>query len=378
MLKKSYIVKNHFKHYLKTITKNQSIIQIVCSPILFPFCAVYHLGGGLHRYFSGMYHQWEQNKSTNPNRLPVIVVGSLKSGGSGKTSLTVELTNKLLESGIRVAVIAYWISGYNRDKLYQKAGSSWQKTSDEAMLLKKHTGANVYVTRKRNKTIHFLSKTGEYDCIVSDDGFQDQSMRDAFHMVLLEGTKQSPFKPNLWDLLPLGRYRQTASALKYADIILSGPHLMTPSEEVSPAHNEVFPFQRTLEFPKDFDFSREWICFCALGNPENFVQNLVESGVRIKKVYTGRDHKKIPVKTLRLARVKYPGCGLLTTEKDCIKYSSEESLDFTVIKQKIHIPETLFLQIILQFKKKYGLYLESLPKGSNFEKFMLNEQLQKL
>jgi tetraacyldisaccharide-1-P 4'-kinase len=230
--------------------------------ILAPVALIYAVGSSLHRRL------WLQPQLPLP-RLPLIVIGSLRAGGAGKTPVTLELAKYLAAQGKRVGILVYRIRG--TEDLEVTAASDWRESSDEAVLLARKTGARVFATRNRAVVWKRMDRAGEFDVLLADDGLMDTRLGDtgcggAFRICLVRYSEH----PGLLDLLPAGPYHLTVAALKSMDIVL--------------------PFSREIVLPDNFDFEKRYWVICGMGNPAAFKADLERAGVQVAGLSAGPNH----------------------------------------------------------------------------------------
>jgi tetraacyldisaccharide-1-P 4'-kinase len=224
--------------------------------------------------------------------LPLIVIGSLRAGGSGKTPVTRELARHLAANGKRVGILAYRIHGSGDAEVFP--GSNWRESSDEAVLLARESGARVFVTRDRAALWRRLDRAGEFDVLIADDGLTDTRLT-GFRVVLVRPGEN----PGWPELLPAGPYRSTVSLLKKVDHVL--------------------PFSRETVLPGNFDLSKSWWLLCGLGNPADLRKSLEARGVKVAGLSAGPDHGLPDLEKARRKARRAGASGFLYTEKDGIK-----------------------------------------------------------
>lgn len=150
--------------------------------------------------------------------VPVVVVGNLASGGTGKTPHTAHLAELLLQHGKKPA----WLSrGYGRNTSGFREVSYSAKPSeagDEPVMVKQHfPELPVFVCANRKEGItHLLRSVPHTDVILLDDAFQHLRIRPNVSIILL--TYRSLWEP--WLLLPAGNAREPLSALRHADAVV--------------------------------------------------------------------------------------------------------------------------------------------------------------
>lgn len=146
---------------------------------------------------------------------PVIVVGNLTVGGTGKTPLVAWLAQQLALTGLRVGIVS---RGYGRSGTAPQsvhAESSWREVGDEPMLLASLTGCDVVVARDRVAGAQRLVALG-VDVIIADDGLQHLRLARDCEIVVIDGARGF----GNGRLLPAGPLREPASRLRKASLIV--------------------------------------------------------------------------------------------------------------------------------------------------------------
>lgn len=274
-------------------------------------------------------------------RIPLVVVGALRAGGSGKTSVTLALARSLAERGLRPAFLAYRLGpgreGGDPRLMEIASGDGWRVASEEALLLKRESygpggqeglgnrggsGMRVFATRNRAEAWRLLQEEryqedGAFDILISDDGFQDPRLEGAYRILLTAPGE----RPGLFDLLPGGPFRETAGAMARAHLRVEGPGPGILAAGVTSALplRRLPSFGRTLILPPGMDRRRTWIAFCALGDNRPFLSDLERAGIRPAAIVTGRNHAAPPLEKIRSALALRPEAGILCTRKDFLK-----------------------------------------------------------
>lgn len=264
--------------------------------------------------------------------LPLVVIGSLRAGGAGKTAVTIELARWMVSLGYRVGVLAYRIgeSG-NAEMTEVTAESDWHCCSDEAILLARESRARVFVTRNREQAWDLLSRKGEFDALISDDGLMDSRLEAAFRIAL----RRPDERPGIFDLLPAGPYRLTARILTQVDCIVEGP--------LSTGEPKGFWFHRELVFPDGFDPRQPCWAICGLGNPQAFRRDLLTAGVNLVGMTCGPNHGLPNLNVARTQAIRGNATGFVCTAKDGIKLvaMAEKPGALTVIGERIELSPDL-------------------------------------
>jgi len=292
--------------------------------------------------------------------IPMVVVGALRAGGSGKTSVTLELARIFLGRGLRVAILAYRMGrgrrGADPDFSEVGDGDDWRLFSEEAVMLRRDTGARVFATRNRAyawKRLHQYDVHGgrSFDLILSDDGFQDPRLDGAFR-ILLEAPGE---RPGLFDLLPGGHFRETRACRRRADLILQGPYQEGDLGEAREGAS-AYRFVRRIFLPQGLDRGRRWIAASSLGENSGFLACLRGAGINPVAVLEGRNHAAPPLGIIRSLEARFPGAGILCTRKDGVRWEGPDSPlpDFRVVDQEIRLETEIMDRISAYFRRFRG------------------------
>ena len=241
---------------------------------------------------------------------PVVSVGNLSVGGSGKTPFVLLLGELLQARGVKFDILS---RGYGRKTkgvmLVDPPGTS-QDFGDEPLLMARRLGVPVIVGEDRYAAGLFAEKNFGPQLHLLDDGFQHRSLARDFDIVLVtpEDTRDG--------LLPGGRLREPPRSLSRADAIVL----------TSGASGDLFPLDGKLLWrarrgilPKDVP--PRPVAFCGVARPKNFLLQLRTAGIepvaeafyRDHHAYTERDIQEL----LKLRQQSEAG-GFVTTEKDAI------------------------------------------------------------
>lgn len=265
---------------------------------------------------------------------PVISVGGLTVGGSGKTPFTNYLATLIRRRGLRPAILT---RGYRRRSpakmLVFSAGSDVAPalTGDEAQIFLHAGKADVGIGADRAETGNLLLRYIQADIFLLDDGFQHARLKRDVDIVLIDGI--DPFGGGC--VLPLGRLREPLSSLKRADIfvvtrILSPLRYRAIVEELQ-RHNPDAPVFMASTVTRRWRLcrpgarvdemmqGRRAAAFCGLGNPQAFWNTLDILGIDVVFRWTFDDHHLYTPRELHRLMLQAQAAGadvLITTEKD--------------------------------------------------------------
>jgi tetraacyldisaccharide 4'-kinase len=268
--------------------------------------------------------------------VPVISVGNLTVGGTGKTPVTDALVKRLLQRGVRVAVVSRGYGGTftgdvgvvsNGDGRLRMAP---QDAGDEPCLLARRNPAlRVYVARKRALGVQAAEQAGA-QIIVLDDGFQHLAVRRNLDIVLLDA--RAPFGNG--QLLPAGPLRETPGALHRAGLVVM-THATSPTGRQLPFAGPVLHCRpkladalRTLdgrEVPWAEVEGRPVLAFAGIARPDDFFAALRARGVTPDETLAFNDHQDYAAEQLnRLLQSCDNEKLLITTEKDAVKLQAAD------------------------------------------------------
>jgi len=256
--------------------------------------------------------------------VPVISVGNVTTGGTGKTPMVAWVVGRLAEAGASPAIIT---RGYR-----PSAGRS-----DEAELLGRLTGCPVVVNCDRAAAANEASARGA-DVLVMDDGFQHLRLARDLDIVLIDATR--PFGYGY--CLPRGLLREPLRALRAADAVVitrsdevAGEQLarlrgraaeLAPAASIHLAVHEPTRLEDRAgrQMPPDALAGRRVFAFCGIGNPGSFFRCLEHTGAELLCRRALDDHVDyIPQVTepLRKAAADSEAEMMVTTQKDFVKLS---------------------------------------------------------
>ena len=259
-------------------------------------------------------------------RRPVISIGNLSVGGSGKTPLTIRLAELLTSEGITVDVLS---RGYGRtSRLTEQvdAAGDAQRFGDEPLLIARRVRVPVFVGASRyqagllaedsygqNPTVHLPAVH------LLDDGFQHRQLARDVDIVVLH---RSDFMERL---LPAGRLREPLKAMRRADFLAlreEDADLESKLWKVG-ATTPIWWMQRSLTMPKEFTgIAAKVVAFCGIAKPDEFFSALIAGNINVELAVTFADHhpySRDDVNRLATAATEVRADAFLTTEKDAVR-----------------------------------------------------------
>lgn len=283
-----------------------------------------------------------QKKST-PNKVPVVVVGNLNVGGTGKTPLITYLAERAMQLGLNPAIISRGYGGKSKEyPLLVTSDMPASLVGDEPKLLHNRLGCMVIVSPNRADAINMAECRGA-DIIFSDDGLQHYAMSREAEMVVVDGQRQFG---NGW-LLPVGPLREPISRLFSVDMVLvNGKDFVVRPERILHLQTNKPAKMESLK-------GREVDAVCGLGNPQRFYQSLEKLGAQVTE-HSFPDHYNFKAQDLNFKDAK---AVLVMTEKDAVKCQEFAQKNWWYLTVKA-IPNRQAAaridQLLLRLKKHHG------------------------
>ena len=303
--------------------------------LLLPFSALFALVSALRRL---AYRQgWLASVAVG---VPVVIVGNITAGGSGKTPLTIWLVNHLRARGFRPGVVSRGYGGAARGCVVVQPDSLPAEVGDEPLLIRIKTGVPVVVGRDRVAAARtLLARHPGVDVIVSDDGLQHYRLQRDLELAVIDAAT------GLGNgcLLPAGPLREPVSRLASVDAVVQVVRGDAPSRDVPGAWRVDYrtgPAWR-LRAPQDrlpvsVLPARDWLAATGIGRPHGFFDMLAAQGLRFSP-RAFADHHAFQPQDLPA------DAAVLMTEKDAVKCLSFAGADWWAVELDV-VPETGFIQ----------------------------------
>ena len=220
----------------------------------------------------------KSKKLSYKSEIPLIVVGNLTIGGTGKTPLVAYIASELVKKGYKPGLVSRGYGGKFRETLHVTNDTPVKQTGDEAQILSK-LNLPFYIDKNRVRAIKTLEENHNCDVIISDDGLQHYNMNRDIEIVVIDGKRR--FGNNL--TFPAGPLRETKTRLSSVDFIVnnSGPtqedeHLMniSPAKFVHLKSGKSYPIEK-------WPMHKQVHAVAGLGNPGRFFDLLARLGFEI-------------------------------------------------------------------------------------------------
>ncbi len=243
-------------------------------------------------------------------QVPVVCVGNLACGGTGKTPTVIALVKMLQDLGRRPAILTRGYKG------------SAEKPADEVLLFAQSLpNVPVIVNPDRVDAARRALNKFDIDVLVMDDGFGHRRLRRDLDIVLLAEPLENV------RLLPRGLYREPASSLKRADIVIKTYEPLDNPDDNYAVRQPTRLVSDSEEMNLQQLQDKKVLAFCAIAKPDSFEHTLTQAGAKLCARRHYPDHHRYRQQDLddlaRLARRSQ--CSLaLTTMKDWVKIQHDQ------------------------------------------------------
>lgn len=272
--------------------------------------------------------------------VPVIVIGNITVGGTGKTPLIIWLAELLKSEGFKPGIISRGYGGQAESwPQWVDANSTAKNVGDEALLIAKQTGCPMAVSPVRVDAARLLLKQADCNVILSDDGLQHYALNRDIEIAVIDGERRFG---NSY-CLPAGPLREPIERLQSVDFIVVNGDKYQDNEfsmqiTGNIAVNLVTDRQKVLQ---EFNVS-SCHALAGIGNPDRFFKLLETAGLTCK-THSFPDHYKF-----QPSDISFPGSEpVLMTEKDAVKCLTFASDRHWYIPVKA-VPETGFSEQLLE------------------------------
>lgn len=293
------------------------------------------------------YYQLKKNKKFP---IPIIIVGNITVGGTGKTPLVIWLANLLKENGYKPAIIS---RGYkSKAEHYPQIvtnNSDPQMVGDEALLLARNSGCKVFIDPDRNRAVKKILKEGDCNIVISDDGLQHYALQRDIEIAVIDGDRL--FGNNF--CLPAGPLREPVTRLSEVDFVVCNSS--TASNQWS-MHLLPKKFVQVIDHDNkvsaEFFVGKKIHAVAAIGNPQRFFAGLQRLGLEFT-AHSFPDHYEFQAKDFDFGN----NTVVLMTEKDMVKCEAFADQRYWYLPVVAQLPEEFALRILDRLKRKNNVRL---------------------
>lgn len=294
-------------HWVHRLTQHLWYERDQPNPLLVPFGKAYGHGVSLVReaYDTGRI-------ASRGLPVPVIVVGNITVGGTGKTPLTIWLAQRLKERGYRPGILSRGYGGITpRRPLEVTINTSTRLAGDEPVMMARKTGCPVFIFPKRVDAGHALMARHGVDILIADDGLQHHELERDLEIAVVDGSRGF----GNGHLLPAGPLREPIERLDQVDFVIYNGGDGTGGIQMNLRGSRLTNLrQYCMKRPLDAFKGQKIHAVAGIGNPDRFFRQLQAAGLDIE-AHPFPDHHAYTEKDLAFAKDK----PILMTEKDAVK-----------------------------------------------------------
>jgi len=270
--------------------------------------------------------------------VPVIVVGNITAGGTGKTPITIWLCRELRDRGFSPGIVSRGYGGSRSStSMRVDSASDPEVVGDEPVLLARRAECPVVVDANRARAAQMLVDDG-VDLIIADDGLQHYRLARIYEICVIDGSRGLGNRR----LLPAGPLRETIDRLGEVDQVLINGRRSEKNEALTVVEqnaiefelvaNEVMRLNGSLTRSIDRFAGTTVHAVAAIGNPSRFFDMLRAHGMQVIE-HAMRDHARLTSNDLKFG----DDFEVLMTEKDAVKLDVVRSDKYWTVPVEVRI-----------------------------------------
>ena len=325
------------------------LLRSILTPITIPLSLVY----GCIIYLRNLFYDlgWF---TTEDFKLPIISVGNITTGGSGKTPLVMYLANLLIKNGKNPGIVS---RGYGRKskglvvvydgkEMKVKVESAGDEPFLMASILK---SVPVIVCEDRREAICHLVNSSTVNIIIMDDGFQHRKVKRDLDIITISANDTK----NDYRLLPWGKLREPIKNINRSNALVftktdnfTPPNMLAEFQSVFKGNSivsSIIPVLMRYDssgYHKSLPSSEVFFAFCGIGEPDSFFKSIKQLDIKSggKRIFPDHQEYTKSVITELSAQIKSSNCAaIITTEKDLVKLSESFLDEFETFVIKIEM-----------------------------------------
>ena len=313
---------------------HRNLLSMILSPVAWFFCLLVFI----RRYL----YQTGILRSTHPT-VPVIIIGNITVGGSGKTPLVIALVKLLQKAGYKPGIISRGYGGKANTWPQQvREDSDPGIVGDEPVLIARHCQAPMAVGPDRVTAVEQLLQYHPCDVIVSDDGLQHYALARDIEIAVVDGIRRF----GNGKCLPAGPLREPLKRIKEVDFVIANGlamHMEYPMELI--ADSVINLANGEVKQLGDF-YASEVNAVAGIGYPQRFFNLLEKNGIKTR-AQAFPDHHDFCASDLEFDN-KLP---VLMTEKDAVKCQRFADDRVWYIPVQARLDERFITRFLYEVKK---------------------------
>jgi tetraacyldisaccharide 4'-kinase len=330
------------QHWVHRLTNHLWYEKSGALPVLIPFGKAYAHGVDLvhEAYRSGRI-------ATRGLPVPVVVVGNITVGGTGKTPLTIWIARMLKAQGLRPGIISRGYGGMTpRRPLLVDINTSPRLAGDEPVMMAKQTACPVAIFPKRVDAGEALLSRFQIDVLIADDGLQHHELERDVEIAVVDGSRGF----GNGHLLPAGPLREPVERLDRVDFIVSNGGDGTDGIPMQLKSGLLTNLrQHCMKRSMDAFKGQRVHAIAGIGNPGRFFNTLKASGLDIV-THPFPDHHPYSAKDLAFAGDD----PIIMTEKDAVKCKAFARENDWYLPVEAVLPSTFGSELLTRLREKFA------------------------
>lgn len=279
--------------------------------------------------------------------VPVIIVGNITVGGTGKTPLVIWLAQQLQKQGFTPGIVTRGYGGNNKSwPLLVNEKTKAEQAGDEAVLIARQSGCAVAAAPLRVEAAQLLLDEKNCDIILADDGLQHYALQRDIEIAVIDGVRR--FGNSFF--LPCGPLREPQERIKEVDFVIVNGGKAQNSEILMSLEADVVVNLATHEQKSLADFKQQRChALAGIGHPQRFFNMLSEQGLKTEN-HVFPDHYAFKAKDINFD----DNDPVLMTEKDAVKCREFVNAKHWSVPVSPKLPESFLKNLLTRIKQKHG------------------------
>ena len=285
--------------------------------------------------------------------VPVVVVGNISVGGSGKTPLVIALVKALAEQGLKAGVVSRGYGGMTTDyPLSVRADTGATESGDEPLLIARETAqfdCPVIVDPNRSRAVEYLLKTYSVDVVLTDDGLQHYRLHRDVEIAVVDAARGLGNQR----LLPAGPLREPLQRLNEVDFVVANGVGDTAVDVDMQVKLQPKGFRNLADgreiAPEQWAEGSAVNAVAAIGHPQRFAATLESLGLEVS-LHPKDDHQPLEANDLSFDDMK----PVIITAKDAVKLVDPAPDNLWVLDIEASLPSQFVDQLLLRLKSFEG------------------------
>jgi len=329
-------MKQTLSRWLNHVWYRDAVTGIWLRPLGFLFAAIVRLRQFLYRAGVLKSHRLP---------VPVVVIGNITVGGTGKTPLLIGLAERLKNAGFKPGIISRGYGGKAKSWPQPVNATSQADTvGDEALLIARRTGCPMAVGPRRVAAATWLLANTDCNLILSDDGLQHYALKRDVEIAVVDGERR--FGNGF--CLPAGPLREPVERLQRVDfVVANGGEAAGNGYAMALSGDVAINLRTTEQKPLSGFVGLDCHAVAGIGNPDRFFRHLAAAGLKCNN-HPFPDHHRYQAKELDFG----DGKPVLMTEKDAVKCQAVAGEQHWFVPVTALVPQELVAKLLSLLKEK--------------------------